>query len=86
MDFTRASDALESIGTSDRKLEGLKPGENRAAIYSLLAWVLCFIGCGLLVISVSQGEALFVIGMVILIAGILFGISSRNMKKKIEKK
>lgn len=84
IDSARASEALESIGTSERKQEGLKPGENKEAIYSLIAWVLCFIGGGLLLISISLGKALLVIGIVMLVVGILFGISSRNIKKKIE--
>ena len=33
-DFARASEVFESIGTSDRRSEDLKPGENKAAIYS----------------------------------------------------
>lgn len=86
IDFARASEVLESIGTSDRKSGELKPGENKAAIYSILAWVLSFIGCGLLVISMSLGKAQFVIGIVILFLGILFGVSSRTIKKKIESK
>jgi len=84
-DFARASEVLESIGTADTRSEDLKPGENKAAIYSILAWVLSFIGCSLLLISMKLGKAQFFTGLVILIAGILFGISSRNIKRKMKK-
>jgi hypothetical protein len=86
IDLARASDILKSFRTSDRKSEEFKPGENKAALYSLLAWVLSLVGCGLLVISMSLGKAQFVIGIVILSAGILFGVSSRTLKKNIERK
>ena len=85
IDFARASEVLESIGTSDRKSEELKPGENKAAIYSLFAWILCFVGGGFLVISVKLGFVQLFIGLVILIAGILCGISSHDINREIKK-
>jgi hypothetical protein len=86
IDFARATDTLKSFGDSGRKPEELKPGENKAAVYSFLAWPLSIIGCIFLVISISLGRAEFIIGTIILFAGILFGVSSRTIKKKIEKK
>jgi len=86
IDLARASDILKSFVTSDRKSEESIPGENKSAICSFLAWILSFIGCGLLVISVSLGKVQFVIGTVILFFGILFGVSSRIIKKKIGNK
>ena len=86
IDSARASDTLKSFEDSGRKPEELKPGENKAAVYSFLAWPLSVIGCIFLLMSISLGKVPFVIGLVILIVGILFGVSSRTMKKKIEKK
>ena len=86
IDFARASETLEATKISTRTSDDLKPGENKAAIYSLLAWIFCFCGCGLLLMGLPFGKALFPIGTAILIAGILFGISSRNVKKEIESK
>ena len=86
IDFARASDVLESIGISDRKSGELKPDENKAAIFSILTWVLCFVGGGLLITSMKLGKVQLFIGLVILIAGILFGVSSLTVKKKIENK
>ena len=86
IDFARASEVLESIGTLDIKSGGLKPGENKAAIFSILTWVLCFVGGGLVITSMKLGKLQFFIGLIILIAGILFGVSSSTIKKKIENK
>ena len=83
IDFARASDILKSLGISNRKLKELKPGENKAAIYSLLAWVLGSVGCALMLISISLGKTHFVIGIVIFLVGITFGFNSRKIKKKI---
>ena len=85
IDFERASDKLKSFGISNRKPEELKPGENKAAIYSLLAWVIGAIGCGFILIGISLGKTQFVIGIVILFVGILFGVYSRTINKGIKK-
>ncbi len=86
VDFERASDILESIGTANRNQEELKPGENKVALISLFSWLTICTGCGFLMLSMSLGKIQLVIGIILIIIGIILGISSRNIKNKIKKK
>jgi len=86
IDYAQASGILKSFGITRNKPRELKPGENKAAIFSLLAWILVPIGCCLILISMSPGKTQFVTGFAALLMGILSGVYSLTLKKKIDNK
>lgn len=85
-DYSQASGILKSFGITRNKPRELKPGENKAAICSLLAWMLVPVGCCFILISMSMGKIQFAIGAVALLLGILLGVYSRTLKRKLRLK
>ena len=83
IDFARASKALESFQSSRKETNKSIPGENRAAIYSVFAWLLCFGSFGVLTWGALLGRATIVVSFAVLVIGIIFGLRSRKIKKQI---
>ena len=85
-DGTHALDIIDSLKTNGRQSRELKPGENKAVVYSLIAPVFGVPGCCLVLAGLSWSKVAVTIGIALVCIGFIFAIKSKRIKNRIESK